>query len=155
MRKHLIYLILALVVVSCSAQTRLNRIVRKNPSLLKTTTETIVVKDTVMFTTERTIKDSLFFFENDTVVVKENNLTIKYFYDTVTKLSYIQGECDTITVTEYIEKEVEVEKIVAEKRGFWDWLKIILLVGGLGFLIYIIVLNRKTTHEYFKNKKLP
>ena len=108
-----------------------------------------------MFTTERTIKDSLFFFENDTVVVKENNLTIKYFYDTVTKLSYIQGECDTITVTEYIEKEVEVEKIVAEKRGFWDWLKIILLVGGLGFLIYIIVLNRKTTHEYFKNKKLP
>ncbi len=146
---------LLLVVASCSPQTRLNRIVRKNPGLLKTTTETIVVKDTVTITTDRTTKDSLFFFQNDTVVVKENNLTIKYFYDTVTKLSYIQGECDTITITEYVEKEVEVEKIVAEKRGFWEWLEIILLIGGLSFLVYIIVLNRKKIHEYFKNKKLP
>lgn len=155
MRKLISYIMLLLVVASCSPQTRLNRIVRKNPGLLKTTTETIVVKDTVTITTDRTTKDSLFFFQNDTVVVKENNLTIKYFYDTVTKLSYIQGECDTITITEYVEKEVEVEKIVAEKRGFWEWLEIILLIGGLSFLVYIIVLNRKKIHEYFKNKKLP
>jgi len=151
-KRILVHILLLISVAGCSPQARLNRIVRKNPGLLTTTVETVIVKDTVTLTTERTTKDSLFFFQNDTVVIQKNNMTIKYFRDTVTNTEYLYGECDTIRLTEYIETEIEVTKIVAEKRGFWDWLWLVLLAGTIIFLLYIIFIKRRSIDSFVRER---
>jgi len=97
------YLVILLpLLFSCSAEKRLARLIKQHPELVKSDTvyKTINVispvasVDTVFKTT----------VTKDTVVIKDHQLTVKYFNNGTT--TYIKGVCDTVKTT------VEVPVIV-------------------------------------------
>jgi len=101
-----------------------------------TKVDTLTLHDTI--TTERTIKDTLFKHSRDTVVLKEKNLTVKYFYNTKDSTIYLQGKCDT--VIKVITKKIPMSTI-NYNPNFWDsnkWLFLILFIG----LLVVYVLKR-------------
>lgn len=91
-------------------------------------TETITVIDTIKV--PEVHRDSLFFYnQKDTVIIRKDNLEIKYYYsnDSV----YIDGKCKEVTIIK--ERTVTVNKFKPRETWFW-WV--------IGFLITIMLLKR-------------
>ena len=72
--------------------------------------DTVTIRDT--FITKEVSKDTVFNLSNsrDTVVIKQDKLTIKHFYNRQTDSVYLQGKCDADTVVKVI--KVPYDKIV-------------------------------------------
>lgn len=132
----LIFVILIALLFSCSPQKRLNRLIKKHPELVKI--DTIVVRDTIRdtinVTTELVKIDTIFSLNkiHDTITITKDNLTIRYYHDTVYDNVYISGECDTIWIEVPFEKIVEYKVpcdnvVVEENIQWWYWLLLLLL----------------------------
>lgn len=124
--------ILSLFMASCGCNYHMNKV--KSKCGFTTKVDTLTLHDTI--TTERTIKDTLFKHTKDTVVLKQNNLTVKYFYNTKDSTIYLQGKCDTII--KVITKKVPVST-TNYNTNFWEsnkWLFLILLIGLL--VVYVL-----------------
>lgn len=111
MRKLLLFIWLILLATSfcgCSPEARLQRLVKRYPHLLAK--DTVTIRDT--FITKEVSKDTVFSLSNsrDTVVIKQDKLTIKHFYNRQTDSVYLQGKCDADTVIKVI--KVPYEKVV-------------------------------------------
>lgn len=116
--------VLLLVFTGCGCQYHLRKVKNK----CGFTTETITVIDTVRIPEVRT--DSVFFYnQKDTVIIKKDNLEIKYYYshDSV----YIDGTCKEVTVI----KERTITKNVYKPRENWFW-------WVIGILVLLLVLSR-------------
>ena len=115
----ILFVILLAFLFSCSPQKRLNRLIKKHPELVKV--DTIVVRDTIRdtinVTTELVKIDTIFSLKeiHDTITITKDNLTIRYYHDTIHDNVYISGECDTIWI------EVPFEKIVEYKVPCDKW----------------------------------
>ena len=117
---------------SCGCNYHMNKV--KSKCGFTTKVDTLTLHDTI--TTERTIKDTLFKHSRDTVVLKQNNLTVKYFYNTKDSTIYLQGKCDTII--KVITKKIPVST-TNYNTNFWDsnkWLFLILFIGILA--VYVL-----------------
>tara|TARA_R110000744_G_scaffold335959_1_gene441289 strand:- start:181 stop:609 length:429 start_codon:yes stop_codon:yes gene_type:complete len=132
--KNVILLFGVIFAVSCSPTKRLHRLIRNNPYLL-TVKDTVIIKDTIKYNTDRVFRDSIFLINDarrDTVIIKENNLTIRTYIngDTI----YMSGECDTIFIEVPYEKEILVDKVNFKETNFdmilknWYWIVIVILV---------------------------
>lgn len=131
--KHLL-VIISLFFASCGCNYHLKKVQSKCGYTTKI--DTLTLHDTI--TTERTIKDTLFKHTKDTVVLKQNNLTVKYFYNTKDSTIYLQGKCDT--VIKVITKKIPVST-TNYNTNFWEsnkWLFLILFIG----LLVVYVLKR-------------
>jgi hypothetical protein len=148
--RNLICILLTLLLFSCSPQKVLNRKIQRAEKYAKkhdlTTVDTIVVRDTIRdtisFTTELVRLDTVFTLNeiHDTVTITKDNLTIRYYHDTIHDKVFIQGECDTIWVEIPYERIVEFKvpcetANVRKSVGWWYWLIIILLALGLLYSI--------------------
>lgn len=136
-------LIIALLLTGCSAPKRMNRLIKHHPELLSKT-DTIKFTDTITFKTERVFRDSIYLISdarNDTVIIKEKNLTIRTFIKGDTVYSY--GECDTDTVT--IIKEFSIPHKVVEYKESKSipWKFIVTFI-----LVFIVV---RFISEYIRN----
>lgn len=98
---------------SCGCNYHLKKVQSKCGFTTKV--DTLTLHDTI--TTERTIKDTLFKHTKDTVVLKEKNLTVKYFYNTKDSTIYLQGKCDTII--KVITKKIPVTT-TNYNTNFWN-----------------------------------
>lgn len=140
----LIFVILISLLFSCSPQKKLNRLIKKYPELVKT--DTIVVRDTIRdtinITTNLTRVDTIFSFNQvfDTITITKDNLTVRYYHDTVYDNVYISGECDTIWIEVPFEKIIEYKVpcdkvIVKEGVSWWYWFAIIMLILVFLYLV--------------------
>lgn len=124
-----------LLLSSCSANWHIKRAIKKDPTILLS--DTITVNDTIIVSTERVYKDSVFMVSNDTTIIIKDNLTIKHFIsnDTV----FLSGECDSII--KYIPYEVKVPYkyiIQSKKPNYLNWLVgLIALIVVVGLLRYL------------------
>lgn len=119
---------------SCGCNYHLKKVQSKCGFTTKV--DTLTLHDTIK--TERTIKDTLFKHTKDTVVLKQNNLTVKYFYNTKDSTIYLQGKCDTII--KIITKKIPVST-TNYNTNFWEsnkWIFLILFIG----LLVVYVLKR-------------
>lgn len=98
---------------SCGCNYHLKKVQSKCGFTTKV--DTLTLHDTIK--TERTIKDTLFKHTKDTVVLKQNNLTVKYFYNTKDSTIYLQGKCDTII--KIITKKIPVST-TNYNTNFWN-----------------------------------
>lgn len=132
----ILFVILLAFLFSCSPQKRLNRLIKKHPELVKV--DTIVVRDTIRdtinVTTELVKIDTIFSLKeiHDTITITKDNLTIRYYHDTIHDNVYISGECDTIWIEVPFEKIVEYKVpcdnvVVKENIQWWYWLLLLLL----------------------------
>ena len=118
-------LILILIcITSCSPQKKLQRLVKKNPELIRV--DTIHHYDTIQHVTEKVHLDTVmshFSHFKDTLIINKDNLTVKTFYNYTTDSIYIFGECKEDTLYIPYEVKIPIETIVVEEKktplSFW------------------------------------
>lgn len=129
------YLLIILLLASCTPQKRLARLVKKNPQLIRV--DTVTVTDTFIVITPRTQIDTFYSIKQliDTVIVSKDNLTVKTYLknDTV----YLDAECDTIVIEKIRTVKVPAKTIEVKKENFWEdrWFKFLFIVIFVALLI--------------------
>lgn len=108
-----LYPIVLLLLCACTPQQRMARLIRKHPELLKTDT---IWKEHI---TKEISKDTVFSHSEtrDTIVLRKDKLTVKYFYskDTV----YLYGKCDPDTVRYPVYRD---RITIQEKQTIPSWI---------------------------------
>ena len=136
--KHLIPLLTALLLFSCSPQKRLARLIKNNPDLVKS--DTVKVHDTTFVKaihTDTIIKSGI---THDTVTIVKDKLVIKYFNNG--KTVYLGGDVKRDTIVKEIPVVVNtVTPAVAFVPDFYrfsTWgLYLLLLLEAVLFWIYL------------------
>ena len=114
-----IILIVAVILVSCSPQKRLNRLIERNPELMTVDT----LRDTVTVIVPEVKIDTFLTLTNllDTVYITEDRLKIKTILRNDTL--YIEGECETDTVIKEIKVPYKTVKVIQltwwERNQIW------------------------------------
>lgn len=145
------YLIVAILTIatfsSCSVQKRLNRKQKKVEQFARkhglTTIDTIHIIDTITVTTPYVKHDTIFKQSTvrDTLIIRKEESTVKYYYDHTTDSVYIEAECDSVPQDTIINISRPVEKITITEKEDFDWWKTlnILILLAIGY----IILSRK------------
>lgn len=120
MRVFSVYLII--VLVSCSAQRRITRIINKHPEL-SNTIDSIVIKEYETFDTQTFVN------EIDSLVIENQSVTTKIFryYDTLR----VEQDIKPDTIVKYVTK-IQPYKKELKKSKQWLW--------ALGLVLVLIIL---------------
>lgn len=145
MRRFVTYSILLLLLISCSPQKKLQRLVKKYPELLQKDTMIIEIHDTIIVQSS-SIDTITQFFHSDTItVLNTERLTLKYFYDTITKNIYHDVLIKTDTIFYDREIPVEVDKVIIQELSWWEknnwWIIILIVVMSLALIFQKIKKN--------------
>jgi len=109
------YLLIALLIVSCSPKARFTRLIEKHPYLL--TVDSVTIHDTVRVVVPEVKVDTFVKVEAllDTVYLEKEQLKVKVWMkgDNV----YIEGKCDTVYVDKIIERKIPIKYY--EKTPWW------------------------------------
>lgn len=141
-------LILAMFAGACSPRQRMDRLLRRHPELIAVQ-DTITYKDTI--TLKGVISDTVFGLKTlrtkDTIIVKHDRLTQRFYYtnDTVR----LWGECAPDTV--FITKNIPVNRVAAplpRDRLSWGglaihWKILIIILSAIIILSFLIDIIRK------------
>ena len=125
-------ILILLILTSCNAEKKLQRLVKKNPELKKA--DTITIQDTLTVITNKVQTDtvtSLKSITNDTLIITKENLTVKTVYNYETDSIFVYGECDTDTITKIIERQIPYNKIEVKKQKdlrIWFILVVVVLI---------------------------
>ena len=127
--------LLLLLLISCSPEKRLARLIEHHPQLK--VADTLIIRDTIpipLIQADTVLHiDSLY----DTVVIEKERLQVSILrlHDTL----YLQGKCKADTI--FLEKKIPVEKIVIVKPDRVDGIisRIPWLVVGLISLILLVL----------------
>ena len=120
MRVFSVYLII--VLVSCSAQRRITRIINKHPEL-SNTIDSIVIKEYETFDTQTFVN------EIDSLVIENQSVTTKIFryYDTLR----VEQDIKPDTIVKYVTKIQPYKKELKQSKQ-WLW--------ALGLVLVLIIL---------------
>ena len=133
--------ILLFLLVACSPQKRLNRLIDKYPHLTETSIDTIIVVDTVIIDNYDTTILSNVIRHDSTIVLNNEKVYLKYFYDTLRQEIYHEVECFGDTIIKEKIVPYEVEKVVYKELTWWQEYKHIIIMFAL-LIITLIVLKR-------------
>ena len=128
-------IVLILLLVGCSPQQRLNRLITRFPQL--TEKDTIYVKDTVIVENYNYDTTTLIRIHDTTTVINNERVILKYFYDTLREVIHHDVECIGDTV--YTEKLVTVEKAVFRELSWWDKYKEFVYIGLVLMLVLFVL----------------
>lgn len=124
-----LYPIVLLLLCGCTPQQRMARLIRKHPELLKTDT---IWKEHI---TKEVSKDTVFSHSEtrDTVVLRKDKLTVKYFYskDTV----YLAGRCDPDTVRYPVYRD---RITIQEKQTIPSWMWWVIVAAGIILFLSLV-----------------
>lgn len=111
------WLIISLLLFSCSPQKRLNKILDRNPEFKQV--DTLTILDTIY--TDNVRLDTVFDIDSlhDTIIVERDKLRIKTVFRD--NKIYVEGECESDTV--FFERKIPVEKIIYVEDSFWTDVK--------------------------------
>lgn len=127
------YIIIALLLASCSPIKRFTRLIEKYPYLI--TADTVVIKDTITLYVPEVHTDTVVTIKEltDTVTITKDRVTVKAWYVPKEKKVYIQGKCDPIYITKIVERRIPVKYY--EKTPKWK-----LFLDNLIYLFLILAL---------------
>jgi hypothetical protein len=111
------YILIALLIASCSPKARFTRLIEKHPELL--TVDTLVIRDTITLYVPEVHTDTVVTIKEltDTITITKDRVTVKAWYVPKEKKVYIQGKCDPVYVTKIVERKVPVKYY--EKYPWW------------------------------------
>jgi hypothetical protein len=125
------YLLIALLIVSCSPKARFTRLIEKHPYLL--TVDSVTIHDTIRVVVPEVKVDTVVKVNDllDTVFIEKEQLKVKVWMkgDQV----FIEGKCDTVYVDKIIERKIPIKYY--EKTPEWK----MLLNNTLPFLIIFAI----------------
>ena len=131
--------ILILLLVSCSPQKRLNRLITKNPDLIQL--DTLIVRDTIVIESFNYDTVTTFKYSDTTIIVNTEKVLAKYYYDTLRQEIWHQIECKEDTI--FYEKLVPVEKVVYKELSFWEKYSLLIYIA-LALFVLLIIYKRLT-----------
>lgn len=147
--KKIAFLLLLVLLASCSPIKRHARLVNKYPFVHKT--DTVVLTDTLSIIVPKVQKDTVMLLDSfivalkDTIVIEKDKLKVRItqVHDSI----YIDAKCDTV----YLDKVVEIEVPVkyyehCDELTFKDYLK----YGGISLLILVLILSASKIIRLFK-----
>jgi len=156
--KYVIIFLFCLIVSSCcttrqcevdKAEQKIFNLTQKYPELQRKI-DTIIVSDTIRF--ETIIADTSFVdvMSNDTVVVTNDKITIRYIKKD--SIIYLAGECEGDTI--YITNEIPVEKIIIREPTFAerakDWTYFAFAIAALLLVVRIFFKDVFKVFNIFK-----
>lgn len=129
MRKVFFWMIM-LVLINCSPQKKLNRLIKKHPELLQA--DTILFSDTII--RRGILVDTFRSIKFDTFTIKKGNLEIelRIVHDTL----YVEAEVKEDTAV--VEHKIPYKPVVVKELTFWE--KYGTLIWILTFLLLIIII---------------
>lgn len=131
-----LYISLLVLLVSCSAEQRLNMLLARHPEFR----DTVFTTDTVTAIVEYVHHDTTFVpVAGDTVRIDDGRLHVRYVKmlgDTV----FLAGTCDPDTVTKVVEHRVPVVQPAIIKKEIPWW---VYVVGALLLLSLILALIKR------------
>jgi hypothetical protein len=115
--------IILILLISCSPQKRLNRLVKNHPHLIEN--DTIIVHDTIIIPSI-THDTTTIFVPNKTVeVINNERVRLHYIYDTITNTITHDVECKEVVINREIAVPVEKYKLTNDL----SWIKWLVILG--------------------------
>jgi hypothetical protein len=131
--------ILLLLLVSCTPQKRLNRLITKHPNLIQL--DTLIVRDTIVIESFNYDTITTFKYSDTTIIVNTEKVLAKYYFDTLRQEIWHQIECKEDTI--FYEKLVPVEKVVYKELSFWEKYSLLIYIA-LALFVLLIIYKRLT-----------
>ena len=139
----LILVFLACIAFGCSPQKRLNRKVdRVEKYALKhglVIKDSVIIHDTLVVNNYTHDTTSVFTRHDSTIVINNDKVYLKYFYDTLRQEIYHEIECKGDTIIREIVVPVDKIKVI-DKDNRYIWIVILLLIT-----LIVIVLRKNYT----------
>jgi hypothetical protein len=130
------YILILLLLASCSPKDRFTRLIEKHPELI--TTDSITIHDTVRVVVPEVKVDTVVKVNDllDTIYIEKEQLKVKVWMkgDDV----FIEGKCDTVYIDKIIERRIPVryyEKTPAWKKLLNNLLPI-LIIFAIVYFVY-------------------
>tara|TARA_Y100000813_G_scaffold82098_1_gene58155 strand:- start:51 stop:488 length:438 start_codon:yes stop_codon:yes gene_type:complete len=133
-KRHIIQVLTVVLLFSCSPQKRLNRLVKKHPSLVEL--DTIKIIDTVITPTIQHDTTTVFKVSTHDTVINNEKVFLKYFYDTLTREIHHEYICFGDTIIQ--EKIIPIEKIVYKEINWWEKYQSLIYIFLIGFVLLVI-----------------
>ena len=134
-KNYIQIILVSLLLIGCSPQERLNRLMTRFPQL--TETDTIYVRDTVVVENYNYDTTTIIRTHDTTTVINNERVILKYFYDTLREVIHHEVECLGDTV--YTEKLVTIEKAVFRELSWWDKYKEFVYIGLVLMLVLFVL----------------
>ena len=138
-KRHIIQVLTVVLLFSCSPQKRLNRLVKKHPSLVEL--DTIKIIDTVITPTIQHDTTTVFKVSTHDTVINNEKVFLKYFYDTLTREIHHEYICFGDTIIQ--EKIVPIEKVVYKELDWWEKYQSLIYIG-LALFVLLVIYKRLT-----------
>ena len=130
---------LIILLISCTPQKRLNRLIEKHHTLVQL--DTIIIRDTVIVESYAHDTTTIFQFHDSTTVINNEKVILKYFYDTLTREIHHEYTCLGDTIIQ--EKIVQVEKVVYKELSWWEKYQTLVYIL-LGLFVALIIYKNFT-----------
>lgn len=110
--------------------------------------DTVTIHDTTVVTESRTdtvlsLKEVM----HDTVIIREGQSEVKYFYNTHDSTIYIEGKCHDTTIV--VEREGQTNVVYKSREYKYEWYIYLLAGAMLGFILWAI--TKLFLDRYFKD----
>ena len=136
--RSLRFISILILIVACSPQKKLNRLIKKHPELLKKDTLTVYIHDTIIIESVSHDTVTKLSHHDSTIVYNSEKVYLKYFYDTLTREIFHEVTCYGDTVYYTKEVPVVVEKVVVEELTWWQKHRDIIIIIALMLLGLVI-----------------
>ena len=118
----------------------MNRLISKHPELLEQDTLNLVLHDTIVIESVSHDTTTQLIYHDSTIIVNNEKVFAKYYYDTITREFHHYVECKGDTVTIIKEIAVPYEKVVVVELTWWQkWRDTIIIVGIIILLLILII----------------
>ena len=136
-KKSISQILIICFLFSCSPQKRLNRLVRKYPQL--TQLDTIRIIDTIVidnfnYDTIETVN-----YHDTTIIVNNERIEARYFYDTLTQEIYHEITCKSDTIIQ--DRFIPIETVIVQEQKTWQKYKP-MAIFSIVILIALAILKR-------------
>lgn len=137
-KSYIVQVLAVILLVACTPQKRMNRLIKKFPHLTETKIDTIRLIDTFVVQQYDTTLINNFTARDCVIVINNNRVSLAYQYDTITNeiIHTIKLPNDTIFKEKII--PIEVEKVVYKEISWWEKYQTLIYIGLALFVLSII-----------------
>ena len=140
---YIVQVLTVVLLVACSPQKRMNRLIKKFPHLTETRIDTIRFVDTFVIEQCDTTLVNNFIKQDCVIIINNERVKISYKYDTIKEqiVHSIKLPNDTIYKEKII--PIEVEKVVYKEINWWEKYQSLIYIG-LALFVLLVIYKRLT-----------
>jgi len=135
--KGISQIIIIILLISCTPQKRLNRLVRNHPYLSKI--DTIKIVDTIVVPNYEYDTIETVTYHDTTIIVNNEKIEARYYYDTLRKEIWHEITCKNDTIIK--DRLIPFETVTIQEQTLWEKYGSLVIIG-LIFLIGSKVLKK-------------